>query len=139
MRREDIPLLARHFLHAVLVRCVSGAGLCPEALELLSAYAWPGNVRELENSIERATNLATGELIQRPICLWKPDRAPRCATYEPQPAQDLSSHEMHAIVAALKSTGGNIRLAARQLNVSRGGLYNKMSRFGLNAGDFRGA
>jgi transcriptional regulator of acetoin/glycerol metabolism len=85
------------------------------------------------------TNLATGELIQRPICLWKPDRAPRCAAYEPQPAQDLSSHEMHAIVAALKSTGGNIRLAARQLNVSRGGLYNKMSRFGLNAGDFRGA
>jgi len=63
-------------------------------------------------------------------------RAPLRA-YEPQAAQDLSSHERHAIVAALKSTGGNIRLAARQLNVSRGGLYNKMSRFGLNAADFR--
>ncbi|GAA0268732.1 hypothetical protein GCM10009086_26060 [Pseudomonas rhodesiae] len=50
--------------------------------------------------------------------------------------QDLSSHERHAIVAALKSPGGNIRLAARQLYVSRGGLYNKMSRFGLNAADF---
>ena len=44
---------------------------------------------------------------------------------------------MHAIVAALTTTRGNIRLAARQLNVSRGGLYNKMSRFGLSAADFR--
>ncbi|NVZ70652.1 sigma-54 interaction domain-containing protein [Pseudomonas costantinii] len=138
MRREDIPLLARHFLG----RCArslrkSVQGFSPEALELLSAYAWPGNVRELENSIERATNLAMGELIQ-PADLpleTKPRAAQRL--YEPQPAQDLSSHEMNAIVAALKDTGGNIRLAARQLKVSRGGLYNKMSRFGLSAGDFR--
>ena len=63
---------------------------------------------------------------------------PLVRAYESQPTQDLSSHEMHAIVAALKNTGGNIRLAAQQLNVSRGGLYNKMSRFGLSAGDFRG-
>lgn len=139
MRRDDIPLLARHFLN----RCARSMrkavqGFSPEALELLSAYGWPGNVRELENSIERATNLAMGELIQ-PVDLpleTKPRAVQR--PYEPQPAQDLSSHEMHAIVAALKSTGGNIRLAARQLNVSRGGLYNKMSRFGLSAEDFRG-
>lgn len=63
-------------------------------------------------------------------------RASRSYRYR---GQDLSSHERHAIVAALKSPGGNIRLTARQLNVSRGGLYNKMSRFGLNAADFRGA
>lgn len=139
MRRDDIPLLARHFL----ARCArslrkSVQGFSPEAMALLSAYAWPGNVRELENSIERATNLATGELIQ-PVDLpleTKPSATVR--TDEAQPAQDLSSHEMHAIVAALESTRGNIRLAARQLNVSRGGLYNKMSRFGLNATDFRG-
>jgi len=140
MRREDIPLLARHFL----TRCArslrkSVQGFAPDALELLSAYAWPGNVRELENSIERATNLATGELIQAADLPLETRPRATLRHHEPQPAQDLSSHEMHAIVAALKSTGGNIRLAARQLNVSRGGLYNKMSRLGLSAADFRGA
>ena len=138
MRREDIPLLARHFL----TRCVRSLrkavqGFAPDALELLSAYAWPGNVRELENSIERATNLATGELIQAADLPLETRPRATLRHHEPQPAQDLSSHEMHAIVAALNSTGGNIRLAARQLNVSRGGLYNKMSRFGLSAADFR--
>lgn len=138
MRREDIPLLARHFL----VRCArslrkSVQGFSPDALALLTAYGWPGNVRELENSIERATNLAMGALIETvDLPLESRQRIP-LRTHEAPPAQDLSSHEMHAIVAALNSTGGNIRLAAQQLNVSRGGLYNKMSRFGLSAGDFR--
>ncbi|QHF47950.1 sigma-54-dependent Fis family transcriptional regulator [Pseudomonas sp. S35] len=139
MRREDIPLLARHFL----TRCArslrkSVQGFSPEALALLSSHGWPGNVRELENAIERATNLATGELIQAADLPLETRPRATLRHYEPQPAQDLSSHEMHAIIAALKSTGGNIRLAAQQLNVSRGGLYNKMSRFGLSAGDFRG-
>ena len=138
MRREDIPLLARHFL----ARCARSLrktvqGFSPEALEMLSAYAWPGNVRELENSVERATNLATGELIQAADLPLETRPRATLRHYEPQPAQDLSSHEMHAIVAALTTTRGNIRLAARQLNVSRGGLYNKMSRFGLSAADFR--
>ncbi|EFW84548.1 sigma-54 interaction domain-containing protein [Pseudomonas savastanoi] len=143
MRREDIALLAQHFLD----RCArslrkSVLGLSAQALELLVAYSWPGNVRELENSIERATNLATGELVQpadlpleirQRSGLAVPGRLP-----VPLAAHDLGTHEMHAIIAALGSTRGNIRLAARQLNVSRGGLYNKMSRFGLNAADFRG-
>jgi len=138
MRRDDIPLLARYFLQ----RCARSLrkplqGFAPDALALLSAHGWPGNVRELENAIERATNLAMGEWIQPgdlPL-----DARPR-ATASPsvlQPTQELSSHEMHAIVTALTVTGGNIRLAAQQLKVSRGGLYNKMSRFGLNAADFR--
>ncbi|MFH7519273.1 helix-turn-helix domain-containing protein, partial [Pseudomonas syringae group genomosp. 7] len=64
---------------------------------------------------------------------------PVAATRLPAPMapQDLRTHEMHAIITALENTRGNIRLAARQLNVSRGGLYYKMSRFGLSAGDFR--
>ena len=140
MRREDIALLARHFL----TRCArslrkSVQGFSPEAMALLSAYGWPGNVRELENSIERATNLAMGELIQVADLPLETKSQVTVRPYESRPAQDLSSHEMNAIVAALKDAKGNIRLAARQLNVSRGGLYNKMSRFGLSATDFRGA
>ena len=138
MRRDDIPLLARHFLQ----RCARSLrkavqGFTPDALALLSAHGWPGNVRELENVIERATNLAMGELIQSADLPLETPQRPTLRAYQPQPAQDLSSHEMHAIVAALTSTRGNIRLAAQQLDVSRGGLYNKMSRFGLSAADFR--
>lgn len=142
MRREDVPLLARHFLN----RCARSLrklvqGISTEALDVLSAYSWPGNVRELENTIERATNLAVTELIQPgdlPLEIKQGLRQPAPGSVpQPRVALDLGSHEMNAIIAALRDTRGNIRLAARQLNVSRGGLYNKMSRFGLSADAFR--
>ncbi|KPW40449.1 Sigma-54 dependent transcriptional regulator [Pseudomonas syringae pv. antirrhini] len=142
MRREDVPVLAQHFLD----RCArslrkSVQGISPEALDILCAYHWPGNVRELENIIERATNLALTERLQTtdlPLEIKQrlrpsvPGRMP-----ELQAAPDLGTHEMNAIITTLKATHGNIRLAAKQLNVSRGGLYNKMNRFGLSADEFR--
>jgi transcriptional regulator with PAS, ATPase and Fis domain len=142
MRHEDVPLLARHFLS----RCArslrkSVQGISPEALDILSAYHWPGNVRELENTIERATNLAMTELIQPgdlPLEIKQRQRPSAPGNVpEPRAALDLGAHEMNAIIAALKDTRGNIRLAAKQLNVSRGGLYNKMNRFGLSVDTFR--
>jgi transcriptional regulator with PAS, ATPase and Fis domain len=144
MRREDVPLLARHFL----ARCARSLrkpirDLSPQALEVLDAYHWPGNVRELENVIERATNLATTELIQANDLALEVRQggrpSARQATLESRAAVDLGTHEMDAIIAALRDTRGNIRLAARQLKVSRGGLYNKMSRFGLKVDAFRSA
>jgi DNA-binding NtrC family response regulator len=144
MRREDVPLLAQHFL----ARCARSLrkpirDLSPQALEVLDAYHWPGNVRELENVIERATNLATTELIQANDLALEVRQggrpSARQATLESRAAVDLGTHEMNAIIAALRDTRGNIRLAARQLNVSRGGLYNKMSRFGLKVDAFRSA
>ncbi|WP_434647726.1 sigma-54 interaction domain-containing protein [Pseudomonas sp. D1-2] len=142
MRREDVPMLARHFL----ARCARSLrkpmrDLSPEALELLGAYHWPGNVRELENVIERATNLAATELIQASDLALEIRQGgqPSARHFAPEPraAVDLGTHEMNAIIAALRDTRGNIRLAARQLNVSRGGLYNKMNRFGLKVEAFR--
>ncbi|MBX8548138.1 sigma 54-interacting transcriptional regulator [Pseudomonas cichorii] len=142
MRKEDIPLLAQHFLDrcALLLR-KSVSGISTPALDALMAYSWPGNVRELENTLERATNLAATASIQPgdlPLEIIQ-------ASLRPQPpsrpeyndAPDLGAHEMNAIIDALKHTNGNIRLAARQLKVSRGGLYNKMNRFGLSADAFR--
>ncbi|MBX8484755.1 sigma-54-dependent Fis family transcriptional regulator [Pseudomonas cichorii] len=142
MRKEDISLLAQHFLD----RCAqslrkSVSDISTPALDALMAYSWPGNVRELENTIERATNLAATASIQPgdlPMEITQ-------ASLRPQPpsrpsyndAPDLGAHEMNAIIGALKHTNGNIRLAARQLKVSRGGLYNKMNRFGLSADAFR--
>ncbi|WP_095067961.1 sigma-54-dependent Fis family transcriptional regulator [Pseudomonas sp. Irchel 3A18] len=142
MRKEDISLLAQHFLD----RCAqslrkSVSGISTPALDALMAYSWPGNVRELENTLERATNLAASASIQPgdlPLEILQ-------ASLRPQPpsrpeyndAPDLGAHEMNAIIDALKHTNGNIRLAAKQLKVSRGGLYNKMNRFGLSADAFR--
>lgn len=142
MRREDIALLALHFLG----RCArslrkSVQGISPEALDILSAYHWPGNVRELENAIERATNLAVNDQLlasDLPLEIQPRQQAAISTTApEPRTTLDLGAHEMNAIIAALKGTRGNIRLAAQQLNVSRGGLYNKMNRFGLSAEAFR--
>ncbi|MBX8559482.1 sigma 54-interacting transcriptional regulator [Pseudomonas cichorii] len=142
MRKEDISLLAQHFLD----RCAqslrkSVSGISTPALDALMAYSWPGNVRELENTLERATNLAATasiqpgdlplEIIQASLRPQPPSRS------EYNDAPDLGAHEMNAIIDALKHTNGNIRLAARQLKVSRGGLYNKMNRFGLSADAFR--
>ncbi len=142
MRKEDIPLLAQHFLD----RCAQSlrkavSGISSPALDALMAYPWPGNVRELENIIERATNLAATaslqpadlplEIIQASLRPQPPSRP------EYNDAPDLGAHEMNAIIDALKHTNGNIRLAARHLKVSRGGLYNKMNRFGLSADAFR--
>jgi sigma-54 dependent transcriptional regulator, acetoin dehydrogenase operon transcriptional activator AcoR len=142
MRREDVPLLARHFL----ARCARSLrktmqDVSPAALDLLGAYHWPGNVRELENVIERATNLAMTELIQPSDLALEIRQRGRSSIWanvpEPRTAPDLGTHEMNAIIAALKETRGNIRLAAQRLNVSRGGLYNKMNRFGLKIETFR--
>ncbi|MBC3345992.1 sigma 54-interacting transcriptional regulator [Pseudomonas sp. SWRI196] len=142
MRRDDVPLLARHFL----ARCArslrkSTRDLSAGALDMLGAYDWPGNVRELENVIERATNLAMSELIQPGDLALEIRQRGRPSTWgsapEPRTAPDLGTHEMNAIIAALTDTRGNIRLAAQRLNVSRGGLYNKMSRYGLKVDAFR--
>jgi two-component system response regulator PilR (NtrC family) len=60
-RREDIPLLARHFLERFRKEMEKPVkGISPEAMVLLESYDWPGNVRELENTIERAVALETG-------------------------------------------------------------------------------
>ena len=71
-RREDIPLLARHFLERFRKTMEKPMdGISPEAMNKLEAYDWPGNVRELENTIERAVALETGKEISSRVL---PDR-----------------------------------------------------------------
>src|SRR3984957_2140333 len=71
-RREDIPLLARHFLETFRKTMEKPIkGISPEAMRQLEAYDWPGNVRELENTMERAVALETGSEISLPVL---PDR-----------------------------------------------------------------
>jgi DNA-binding NtrC family response regulator len=127
-RREDIPLLARHFLtqHAQRYRKRLN-GFDTAAMQLLLDHAWPGNVRELDHAVERAVLMAQGEQVQgRDLGL----RATRDATAR---IEDMSLEEVEGflIKKALARYDGNVSQAAKALGLSRSALYRRLQRFGL--------
>jgi DNA-binding NtrC family response regulator len=125
-RREDIPLLARHFLEAHARRYRKRlSGFDAEALEALLAHSWPGNVRELDHAVERAVLMATGDRI-RPA-----DLALRRGA-ETARIEDLSLEEVEALLVrkAMSRFGGNVSHAARALGLSRSALYRRLEKYG---------
>lgn len=71
-RREDIPLLAGHFLQRFAERNRKAVkGFTPQAMDLLIHYDWPGNIRELENAVERAVVLLPGNIFPNASCRWR--------------------------------------------------------------------
>jgi two-component system response regulator HydG len=127
-RREDIPLLAKHFLRRFAERnCKAIKGFTPQAMDLLIHYNWPGNIRELENAIERAVVLLSGEYItgrELPLAIASQPTPQR----QEQRIQPLVEVEKELILAALEKTGGNKTEAARQLGITRKTLLAKISR-----------
>ena len=134
-RREDVMLLAKHFVqkHApkrkdVLMKCISN-----DALSLLQDHLYPGNVRELENIIERAISFAnTSEILPAdlpPAVRQAQGDAPaRAAT--PQKLRDaLYAIEKETIIAALNESGGNISRAAALLGIYRQHLQRKIKQY----------
>ena len=134
-RKEDIPLLAAHFLKKLTRKQKRpSARLTPRALNLLSQYNWPGNVRELQNEIERALTLAGKDREIRKKFLSEKINAslsPKISI----PATDCTIKEVtqrierRMIVEALEKTGGNRSKAARILGLTRQGLLNKITRY----------
>jgi DNA-binding NtrC family response regulator len=127
-RREDIPLLARHFLgqHAQRYRKPL-TGFEPAAMQLLLDHAWPGNVRELDHSVERAILMAQDNMVRaRDLGL----RASKDATAR---IEDMSLEEVEGflIKKALARYDGNVSQAAKALGLSRSALYRRLQRFGL--------
>ena len=128
-RKEDIPLLAEHFLHKFASENGKDVtGFSPDATEFLLDYDWPGNVRELENAIERAAILAKDSLITV-ADLPRRDIPSRSAT---TPAKDLKEIEKEHILNVLRETGENYSEASRILGISRMTLYKKAKEYGLN-------
>lgn len=141
-RREDIQLLAGHFLHKYSGELGRSAPtLSPAATQSLLNYAWPGNVRELENIMERAAVLCRGKTIE-------PQHLPQDITHAPAapPAADadgaavsdtllLDAHvealERKLIAAALQRSGDNKSAASRLLGVSERTLWYKIKKYGL--------
>ena len=127
-RREDIPLLAEHFLNKfALENQKEVTGFSAEAMEFLLSCDWPGNIRELENAIERAVILARGDSI-------KVDDLPRPSLSPAKSAlqdRSLKEVERNHILRVLTETGGNCSEAARIMGISRTTLYNKVKEYGL--------
>ena len=134
-RKEDIPLLAAHFLKKLTRKQKRpSARLTPRALNLLSQYNWPGNVRELQNEIERALTLAGKDREIRKKFLSEKINAslsPKISI----PATDCTIKEVtqrieqRMIVEAMEKTGGNRSKASRILGLTRQGLLNKITRY----------
>jgi DNA-binding NtrC family response regulator len=132
-RKDDIPVLAEHFLrkfnpgHAVR--------LAPDALALMTAYGWPGNVRELENVMERASVLKRGDTITRQDL---PEKLGRRATGAAEvllnlPEEGLSLEELEKdlIIKALEKHKGNQTRAAEYLRITRPTLIYRLEKYGL--------
>ena len=127
-RREDIPLLARHFLaqHAQRYR-KRLAGFDHAAMQLLLDHAWPGNVRELDHAVERAVLMAQGEQVQAR------DLGLRAARDQSARIEDMSLEEVEGflIKKALARYDGNVSQAAKALGLSRSALYRRLGAHGL--------
>jgi DNA-binding NtrC family response regulator len=131
-RREDIPLLAMHFLtrHARRYR-KQVSGFAEQAMRALLDYHWAGNVRELDHVVERAVLMAR----QRTIAA--DDLALRPARETSQRLEDMTLDEVEAVLIrkALARFGGNVKQAAGALGLSRSGLYRRLAKHGLAAGE----
>ncbi len=127
-RKEDIPLLAEHFLRKFAAENRKEVTeFSPEVIESLLAYDWPGNIRELENSIERAiilsrdSSITSADLPQENVSL----------VGSASLGKNLKEVEKTHILNVLRETGENYSEAARILGVSRMTLYNKAKEYGL--------
>ncbi len=139
-RREDIPLLAEHFLDKYSRELGKRAPrLSPETVDKLVAYAWPGNIRELENMMERAAVMSSGPEVT-PGQL--PSEVVGTATPAASPAVDIAPHDLalqpqvdalekRLIEAALRQSGDNKSAAARLLEISERSLWYKIKKFEL--------
>ena len=135
-RREDIPILADHFLKKYAAAAEKPIrDISTDTLQMLMQHDFPGNVRELENAIERAVLYETTDQLQpQSLLLHRTQGGSQVATSSPTNATDiltLKEAERRAIIKALKATGGNISAAARTLGIDRSTLYQKMQKHNL--------
>jgi len=122
-RRDDIPLLADHFVRKFsLAMNKKMTGIAPAAVQLLQQHDWVGNVREMENAVERAMVVARGpELAAEDFLL--PARAPSAG-------RSLEDIERQHILQVVEQCGGNQTHAAEVLGIDRVTLHNKLKRYG---------
>ena len=130
-RREDIPLLVKHFVAASCVRHHQAVRhVAEKTMRALCDAPWPGNVRELQHSIERAVVTTTGpNLMCNDIDAMEPRDEPKDLRSAAREA--VSQTERARILEALAKTNGNRVKAAKLLKISRANLYNKLRDYSI--------
>jgi DNA-binding NtrC family response regulator len=126
-RREDIELLAQHFLKQHVDRYRKPiTGFDASALDALKAYPWPGNVRELDHAVERGVLMTPGKVVRAP------DLGLNAAQSTPR-LEEMSIEEVEAflIKKTLARCDGNARKAAEELGLSRSAFYRRLEKYGL--------
>ncbi|MFI5176369.1 MAG: sigma-54-dependent transcriptional regulator [Terriglobia bacterium] len=127
-RREDIPLLAVHFLRQYSERYRKNvSGFDGAALQVLKDHPWPGNVREMDHAIERAVLLVQGNQVKASDLGLRPARESTTRLEE----MSLEEVECLLIRKALSRFSGNVSQAAQALGLSRSGLYRRLQKYGL--------
>jgi len=128
-RREDIPLLAAHFLRAYSQRYrKSLRGFDAAAQQALASHAWPGNVRELDHAVERAVLMAQGDQVRPSDLGLRPGGPGSAVRLEEMSLEDV---EQYLVQKTLARCGGNVSQAAKALGLSRSGLYRRMQKHRL--------
>lgn len=132
-RREDIPLLANHFLERYVERYGrTVSGISEGAMRLLMQYHWPGNVREMESAIGRAVLLETTSMLQSGSL--PPELVPGGpddAGAQPAAIQPLVQIERQALAHALAVSDNKVATAAEALDIDRSTLYRKLKKHDL--------
>jgi DNA-binding NtrC family response regulator len=127
-RREDVPLLANHFLRRGAAQYRKALeGFTADAMKALLSYPWPGNVRELEHAVERSILLTAGPRVDVEDLALR-GRVPASVAMEEMSLEDA---ERLLIRKALERFDGNVSQAAEALGLSRSALYRRLERFGL--------
>jgi DNA-binding NtrC family response regulator len=127
-RREDIPLLARHFLELYARRYRKFLnGFSDEAASAMLRYEWPGNVRELDHAVERAVLMAKGALVETA------DLNLQAGAQAERGLEEMSLDEVECFLIrkTLARFDGNVGQAAEALGLSRSALYRRLQRYGL--------
>ena len=129
-RREDIPLLAQHFIERLSHELGKDIGEISEGgIKILMDYNWPGNVRELENAVERAMVTCRGhELTEDDFSFLTQNQTASKAWVAPA-GMTLQEMEKLLIVSTIERAGGNVKEAAVLLGIDRSTLYEKIKRY----------
>jgi DNA-binding NtrC family response regulator len=132
-RKEDIPLLASHFLQKFSEENHKNIShISPEALEILTQYSWPGNVRELEHTIERAVIFSIHPIIlpeDLPRKMFEEIKGPEILI--PEKPLSLKELEKRYVLKVLQETGGNKKKASEILGIDRTTLYRILEKEGV--------
>jgi len=127
-RQEDIPLLAAHFLSTYARKYHKRTmRFDTVAMQALLSYPWPGNIRELDHVVQRGVLMAGGDLVRTE------DLALHTTCESPRRLEEMTLDEVEAVLIgkAMARSDGSVKRAAKELGVSRSGLYRRLAKHGL--------